>query len=119
MTLLDFHNFIQTSSESSFAEPSLPGEEEPYPTDVDIVIAICLLAGIWQVIFAFLTLGKLSWILSDVLVSGYTCGAAIHVITSQLKAIFGVPLSSHDGPLKIYYVRTNTVEVKKRINKIS
>lgn len=81
---------------------------------VEVVIALCLLTGIWQVLFAILTLGKMSWILSDVLVSGYTCGAAFHVITSQLKSIFGVPLDGHEGALKIFKVRLQKYIKAKR-----
>ncbi|TRY70415.1 hypothetical protein TCAL_17317 [Tigriopus californicus] len=54
-----------------------------------VITAVCLLSGIWQLGFAILGLGKLSWLLSDVLVSGYTTAAAIHVLVSQLKGVLG------------------------------
>ena len=57
---------------------------------LQVVTSLCLLAGIWQTAFSLLGLGKLSWILSDVLVSGYTTAAAIHVVVSQLKGVFGI-----------------------------
>eukprot|EP00095_Tigriopus_kingsejongensis_P012577 maker-scaffold298_size217389-snap-gene-1.14 protein:Tk12577 transcript:maker-scaffold298_size217389-snap-gene-1.14-mRNA-1 annotation:"solute carrier family 26 member 10-like isoform x3" len=59
-------------------------------TDIQVVTAVCLLSGIWQLGLSILGLGRLSWILSDVLVSGYTTAAAIHVLVSQLKGVFGI-----------------------------
>jgi MFS superfamily sulfate permease-like transporter len=35
-------------------------------------------------------IGALSVVLSDVLVSGLTTGASIHIVTSQIKGILGV-----------------------------
>jgi MFS superfamily sulfate permease-like transporter len=35
-------------------------------------------------------IGALSVVLSDVLVSGLTTGASMHILTSQIKGIFGV-----------------------------
>jgi MFS superfamily sulfate permease-like transporter len=43
-------------------------------------------------------------LLSDTLVSGFTTGAAVHVLTSQVKNLLGVKVPRHSGPLKIVYV---------------
>lgn len=51
-----------------------------------------------------LQLGSLSVFLSDMLVSGFTTGAAIHVMTSQVKYLFGLHIQRYSGPLKIIYV---------------
>lgn len=51
-----------------------------------------------------LRLGFVSAYLSDQLVGGFTSGAAIHVFTSQVDAVFGIKLTKFDGPLKIFYV---------------
>ncbi len=73
-------------------------------TPIEVVTTVCLLTGLFQLGFALLKLGKFSWILSEVLVSGYTTAAAIHVFFSQLKSLFGLDMESHSGPLKIPYV---------------
>ena len=39
-----------------------------------------------------LRLGALNALLTDPLVSGFTTGAGIHVLTSQIKYIFGIYL---------------------------
>ncbi|CAG0924802.1 unnamed protein product, partial [Notodromas monacha] len=43
-------------------------------------------------LMGLLRLGALSVLLSDVLISGLTTGASIHILTSQLKGIFGIPV---------------------------
>lgn len=57
-----------------------------------------------QVILGMLQLGSLCVFLSDMLVSGFTTGAAVHVMTSQIKYLFGLQVQRYNGPLKIIYV---------------
>ena len=57
-----------------------------------------------QVILGLLQLGSLCVFLSDMLVSGFTTGAAVHVMTSQIKYLFGLQVQRYNGPLKIIYV---------------
>ena len=45
-------------------------------------------------LFGLLQLGFMATFLSEPLISGYTTGIAIHVITSQLRHILGVPSST-------------------------
>jgi MFS superfamily sulfate permease-like transporter len=73
-------------------------------TSVEVVSTVALVSGLFQLVFAIFKLGKFSWILSEVLISGYTTAAAIHVAFSQLKSIFGLDLEPHSGALKIPYV---------------
>lgn len=47
-------------------------------------------------------------LLSDTLVSGFTTGAAVHVLTSQVKNLLGVRVPQHRGPLKVVYVSVHT-----------
>lgn len=60
-----------------------------------------------QVLLGLLQLGFLVTYLSEPLVRGYTTGAAIHVIVSQLKYTFGINPLRHNGPLSLIYVRPN------------
>ncbi|XP_052105599.1 solute carrier family 26 member 6-like [Mytilus californianus] len=58
-----------------------------------------LLLGIFR-------LGYLASFLSDPLISGFTCGAAVHVFSSQVSHLFGVPVPNYHGAFKlIYYYR--------------
>lgn len=49
-------------------------------------------------------LGTLSSLLSEPLVSGFTTGAAMHVLSSQLKDLFGIKIPRRVGYLQIIYV---------------
>lgn len=49
-------------------------------------------------------LGVVSFLLSDTLVSGFTTGAAIHVLTSQIKDLLGLSLPPITGNFKIVNV---------------
>lgn len=51
-----------------------------------------------------LRLGNLSSLLSESLINGFTTGAAMHVLSSQLKDLFGVKIPRHVGYLQIIYV---------------
>lgn len=42
--------------------------------------------------------------MSETLVSGFTTGAAVLVLTSQMKHVFGIKLPRHIGPLKVIHV---------------
>lgn len=57
-----------------------------------------------------LRLGVISTLLSDTLVSGFTTAAAIHVLTSQIKDLFGLDLQKRTGIFKIVMVRNNLME---------
>lgn len=50
-------------------------------------------------------MGSLCVFLSDMLVSGFTTGASIHVLTSQVPKMFGINVKSYQGILKIPKVR--------------
>lgn len=51
-----------------------------------------------------LRLGTLASLLSESLVNGFTTGAAIHVLVSQLKDLFGIKIPRHKGVFQIIYV---------------
>ncbi|XP_063865117.1 prestin-like isoform X3 [Scylla paramamosain] len=72
-------------------------------TPVQVSAAVALMIGIVQVILGLLQLGSLCVFLSDMLVSGFTTGAAVHVMTSQIKYLFGLKVQGYNGPLKIIY----------------
>lgn len=60
-------------------------------------------------------MGVLSVLLSDTLVSGFTTGAAVHVITSQISKFFGIKLPRRMGPLKILYVSSNFIVISMQV----
>ncbi|XP_053324878.1 solute carrier family 26 member 6-like [Spea bombifrons] len=70
---------------------------------VELVAAITLLVGLFQVILGLVQFGFVVTYLSEPLVRGYTTAATIHVTVSQLKHIFGLPLSERSQPLSLIY----------------
>lgn len=52
----------------------------------------------------FFQLGHLASLLSDSLINGFTTGAAVHVVVSQLKDLFGIKIRHHKGVFQILYV---------------
>jgi solute carrier family 26 protein len=72
-------------------------------TPIQVATAVCFVVGLWQVLLGVCRLGVLSVLLSDTLVSGFTTGAAVHVLTSQVKNLLGVKVPRHSGPLKLVY----------------
>ena len=90
--------------EASTSLPPEEGSEQCQFDSVAIVTTVAGMAGMFQLACALLRVGKFAWILSDILVSGYTTAAAIHVLISQLDSLFGLELESFNGVLVIPYV---------------
>ncbi|XP_058466255.1 solute carrier family 26 member 10-like [Malaya genurostris] len=66
-----------------------------------VAATVCFTVGIIQLIMYVCRLGVISFLLSDTLVSGFTTGAAIHVLSSQIKDLFGLSLPPISGNFKI------------------
>lgn len=60
-----------------------------------------------QIALGLVQFGFVVTYLSEPLVRGYTTGAAIHVIVSQLKYTFGINPQRYAGPISLVYVRRN------------
>lgn len=58
-----------------------------------------------------LRIGALTVILSDMLVKGFTTGAAVHVLMSQVKSLFGLTLPRYSGPGKL--IKVGPLPVRK------
>ncbi|MBN3317383.1 S26A6 protein, partial [Atractosteus spatula] len=70
---------------------------------VRVAAAVTILSGVFQVVLGLVRFGFVVTYLSEPLVRGYTTAAALHVITSQLKYIFGIHPKRHSGPLALVY----------------
>ena len=72
------------------------------PEYIDATVAICFTVGIVELLMGFLRLSVVTLFLSDALLSGFTCGAAFHVATSQLQQLSGIKSPSYDNPGGIF-----------------
>uniref|UniRef100_A0A3Q0SGS5 Solute carrier family 26 member 6 n=1 Tax=Amphilophus citrinellus TaxID=61819 RepID=A0A3Q0SGS5_AMPCI len=70
---------------------------------VRVAAAVTLLSGLFQILLGLVQFGFVVTYLSEPLVRGYTTGAAIHVIVSQLKYTFGIYPERHSGPVSLIY----------------
>ncbi|XP_017266745.1 solute carrier family 26 member 6 [Kryptolebias marmoratus] len=70
---------------------------------VRVAAAVTFLSGMFQILLGLVQFGFVVTYLSEPLVRGYTTGAAIHVIVSQLKYAFGINPVRHSGPLSMIY----------------
>ncbi|KAM4676729.1 chloride anion exchanger-like [Discoglossus pictus] len=93
-------------------DPSISGNSTVVNTTAEdlinekrIVVAasISVLVGIFQLALGLLQVGFIVIYLSEPLINGFTTAAAIEVVVSQLKYVFGVNIPSYSGPLAIFY----------------
>uniref|UniRef100_A0A6Q2Y3V6 STAS domain-containing protein n=1 Tax=Esox lucius TaxID=8010 RepID=A0A6Q2Y3V6_ESOLU len=75
-----------------------------YNDRVQIASSLTVLCGIFQFAMGLLQVGFIATYLSDPLVRGYTTGAGIQVVLSQLSSTFGISTSLYTGPLSQVYV---------------
>lgn len=76
----------------------------PIYSPMQVVTTLSLIVGGIQLIMYVLRLGIISTLLSETLVSGFTTGAGIHVLTSQVKDLIGVHLTPVLGNYKVILV---------------
>ena len=73
-------------------------------TIIAYATSLCLLTGAWQVILSALKFGKLSWLLSEIVLSAFVSAAAFHILTSQVKSLFGLTIERSPKLFGIIYV---------------
>ncbi|XP_037628926.1 solute carrier family 26 member 6 isoform X1 [Sebastes umbrosus] len=70
---------------------------------VRVAAAVTFMSGIIQILLGLVQFGFVVTYLSEPLVRGYTTGAAIHVIVSQLKYTFGISPVRYSGAFALIY----------------
>jgi len=71
---------------------------------VQVVTALAFVSGCFQLLFFALRLSSLCSVLSHSLIRGFTTGAAVHVFSSQVKALLGVKLDRFEEPFALFKV---------------
>lgn len=79
-------------------------DEAAHYTSIEVATIVCFTIGVIQVIMYGLRLGVISSLLSETLVSGFTTGAGIHVLVSQIKDLLGIRLEHSTGNCKLIKV---------------
>ncbi|MFH2129435.1 MAG: SulP family inorganic anion transporter [bacterium] len=87
---------------TAISEHTQPGT----PEFVQMALMLTFFAGVYQLGFGIARLGALVNFVSPTVITGFTAGAAILIITSQLKHVFGIEIprgvSFHSTWLKIF-----------------
>jgi hypothetical protein len=74
-------------------------------TEVQLLATLCILVGIFQLVMGVFQMGAISIILSDQLVSAFSCGAAFHVVVSQIPSVLEIKIpTKRDGPFSLFMV---------------
>ncbi|MGL4234104.1 MAG: SulP family inorganic anion transporter [Casimicrobium sp.] len=63
------------------------------PRYVELVITLSLLVGLWQLLLGLARAGKLVDFVSHTVIVGFTAGAAILIINSQVRNFFGIDIA--------------------------
>ncbi|MBU4034795.1 MAG: SulP family inorganic anion transporter, partial [Proteobacteria bacterium] len=78
---------------SSLSSVAVPGSAEY----IRLVITLTFLAGVFQFAFGLARMGILVNFVSHTVIVGFTAGAAILIVTSQLKHVFGIRLPGSES----------------------
>lgn len=60
---------------------------------VQLVITLAFMVGVWQLLLALLRAGKLIDYVSHTVIVGFTAGAAVLIVNSQIRNFFGVDIT--------------------------
>lgn len=85
--------------------PELGPDFESY-TNLQVAVTITFTVAMVHFVMYIFRLGIVANLLSETLVNGLTCACAFHVVGSQLKDLFGLPIAKRRGyftlPLTLY-----------------
>ena len=62
------------------------------PRYIALVITLSFMVGCWQLLLGLVRAGKLADYVSHTVIVGFTCGAAVLIINSQIGNFFGLPI---------------------------
>lgn len=64
------------------------------PEFIQLALILTFMAGLFQLVLALAKIGSLVNFVSDTVVIGFTAGAAVVIVTSQMKNVLGIEISS-------------------------
>lgn len=101
----EFYETTTTATANTLFTTGSTNEYIETVTTLEILTSLSLLVGLIQIAFGFLKIGSVSLVFSDQLISGFSCGASISVIMSQIPTVFQLKgISKEGGPLSLVYV---------------
>lgn len=91
---------------ASISHHAVPGS----PEFISLVLTLTFLAGVYQLAFGLARLGSLVNFVSHTVVIGFTAGAAILIVTSQMKNILGIHISRGESFIHTWINLGNNIE---------
>lgn len=99
------HHMFRSDSHGSGSvvagDPSMYISDDPVQGAVMLTMTLSLLSGLIHVGLGVLHVGFVTKYLSDSIVNGFTCGAAFHVIVSQIGTLLGLKLKGVHIPFVV------------------
>lgn len=105
-----------TAYSSQAAEGNTTIVEDANYSPMEVATAVAFMVGIYQLLMYVLHMGIVCTLLSDTLVNGFTTGAAIHVLTSQVKDLLGLKITRYEGPFNIGFAY---IEIFNKIEEVN
>ncbi|XP_055327357.1 uncharacterized protein LOC129580723 [Paramacrobiotus metropolitanus] len=75
----------------------------PAVSSSEVASVLAVMVGAWQILLGFLGMGALTVFLSDRVIKAFACGAAVHILCTQLQWILGLSLPKRRGPFNLFY----------------
>ena len=63
------------------------------PRYIELVITLAFMVGVWQLLLGFARAGKLINFVSHTVIVGFTAGAAVLIVNSQIRNFFGIDIT--------------------------
>ncbi|CAB3398585.1 unnamed protein product [Caenorhabditis bovis] len=93
----------------------LDGGEQVTATASEVACTLCLTIGLILLVMALLRLQFLTTYMSDQVIAGFTTGASVHVLVSQLSGLLGIRgLPKRNGA---FYLFMNLVDIATNIDR--
>lgn len=90
---------------ASISNHAVPGT----PEFISLVLTLTFLAGVYQLAFGLARMGSLVNFVSHTVVIGFTAGAAILIVTSQMKNILGIYAAKGDSFVHTWINLANSI----------
>ncbi|PAA69000.1 hypothetical protein BOX15_Mlig021751g1 [Macrostomum lignano] len=83
-----------------------------------VALSVTMIAGALQLLLGFMQFGFLSIYLSDPINGAFACGAALHIVSSQLRNILGAPIPtiSGNGKFFLYFIEAIKETLDSKVN---
>ena len=100
-------NSIAQANNKTFIDTTYFLSDTNVEAKVLAATAIAFWVGVVHILMFIGQLGFITQYFSEPFIKSFTCAYSIHIFTSQLKNLFGLPMISYNGIFKIPKVSSN------------